>query len=101
MSRSYKKTPWCGDHKGTEKKRMAWKSVRSWLKANPDVLLNGGKYRKVYEPWDICDYGSIMPWEEYWQDCIDYWEEYGKRRGEPFHDKKDEYRRWRKWHKNK
>ena len=42
-----------------------------------------------------------MSWEEYWQDCIDYWEEYEKKRGEPFPDKKDEYRRWRKWHKNK
>ena len=38
MSRSYKKTPWCGDHKGTGKKRTAWKTVRQWLKDNPDIL---------------------------------------------------------------
>ena len=46
MSRSYKKTPWCGDKKGTQKKRQAWKVVRQWLKDNPDIALKGGQYKK-------------------------------------------------------
>ena len=101
MSRSYKRVPWAGDTKGKIKKRIANHKVRNWLKEHPEEPLNGANYKKVYESWDICDYGSIMSWEEYWQDCIDYWEEYGKKRGEPFPNKKDEYRNWRKWHKNK
>lgn len=32
MSRSYKKTPWCGDHKGKSKKRIANHHVRNWFK---------------------------------------------------------------------
>ena len=35
MSKSYKKTPWCGDHKGKLKKRIANHHVRKWLKENP------------------------------------------------------------------
>ena len=32
MSRSYKKTPWCGDKKGKSKKRIANRTVRQYLK---------------------------------------------------------------------
>ena len=39
MSKSYKKNPWCGENKGTAKKRQAWKKVRQWQKEHPDVLL--------------------------------------------------------------
>lgn len=59
MSRSYKKTPWCGDSKGTAKKRQAWKKVRQWQKEHPDVLLQDRDYKKIYETYDICDYGWI------------------------------------------
>ena len=39
MSRSYKRTLWCGDHKGKSKKRIANHHVRNWFKRNPDVIL--------------------------------------------------------------
>ena len=49
MSRSYKKTPYCGDHKGKSKKRIANHKVRNWLKQNPEVALKGNAYKKIYE----------------------------------------------------
>ena len=64
MSRSYKKHSWCGDHKGTGKKRTAWKTVRQWQKDHPDILLQGGAYKKIYETWDICDYHWYEPKSE-------------------------------------
>lgn len=39
ISRSCKKTPWCGDRKGKSKKRIANHHVRNWFKRNPDVIL--------------------------------------------------------------
>jgi len=53
MSRSYKKTPIVksvGDKK--YHKRQANKKVR---RSNPNVLLKGKQYRKLYETWDIND----------------------------------------------
>ena len=103
MSRSYKKTPWCGDHKGTFKKRFANKYVRTWLKRNPEIALKGGQYRKVYESWDICDYGYTCTWKEYWESewrhyC--YWSNYYDK-NYPKPDKKLAYRRWKKFYCNK
>jgi hypothetical protein len=102
MSRSYKKTPWCGNHKGKDKKRCANKVVRMWLKEHPDIALKCGQYKKLYERWDICDYGWITTWEEYWEHSVRLHEEWlrrGWKSEEP--DKKEEYRRWLKWHKSK
>ena len=103
MSRSYKKTPWCGDHKGTLKKRFANKYVRTWLKRHPEETLNGGEYRKVYETWDICDYGYTCTWEEYWEiewrHYAHWFMYYREPRKEP--DKKAAYRRWRRFYRNK
>ena len=65
----YKKTPWCGDHKGKSKKRIANHHVRNWFKRNPDAILPPGAYKKIYCSWDICDYGWIHTWEDYWNDC--------------------------------
>lgn len=64
MSRSYKKSPWCGDKKGKRKKRAAWKMVREYLKRHPEDVCRGGRYRKVYESWNICDYGFFWPWNQ-------------------------------------
>ena len=62
MSRSHKKSPWCGDKKGKRKKRASWKTVRKYLKRHPEDMCCGGRYRKVYESWNICDYGFLRPW---------------------------------------
>ena len=104
MSRSYKKTPWCGDTKGKLKKRIAWKTVRQWLKEHPDVALTGGQYKKLYETWDICDYGWVTTWEEYWESCLRWHREalargWGRCLEEP--DIEKEYRYWYTHYKGK
>ena len=66
MSRSYKKTPWCGDKKGKWKKRRASKVVRGYLKRHAEDPCRGAQYKKIYCSWEICDYGFLRPWEEYW-----------------------------------
>lgn len=101
MSRSYKKTPYCGDRKGKSKKRIANHKVRNWLKQNPDVLLKRNAYKKVYERWDICDYYTISTWEEYWASTIRIWLKWEQCRGYPYPNKKEEYRKWYKWYKMK
>ena len=101
MSRSYKKTPWAGDKKGKSKKRIANHKIRNWLKQHPEEPLEGSSYKKVYETWDICDYGWVTTWEEYWKGCIRSWNEWGREYGKPYPDEKEEYRKWLKWYRTK
>ena len=104
MSRSYKKTPWCGDRKGKAKKRIANRKLRSALNRNPDLVLPIGGHRKFTETWDICDYGWLCSWASYWDQALrSYeWEKmtFPGRKVEP-PDKKKEYRRWLKYYRNK
>lgn len=99
MSRSYKRTPWAGDTKGKDEKREANSKVRMFLK-NLNHELKKGAYKKVYETWDICDYGWIQTWEEYWQFCQNKYKEHPELYKNP-PNKKEEYRRWYKWYKMK
>ena len=102
MSRSYKKTPFCGDKKGKAQKRIANQTARRYLKNNMDLTLSPSDYKKLYESWEICDYGSLCSWEEYWQGIIKYYQrmkQYGYDLKEP--NKKEEYRNWKKHCKNK
>lgn len=96
MSRSYKKHPWAGDNKGKWKKRIANSKVRNYLK-NYENTLKFSDFKKVHESWNICDYGWLYTWDEYWehtmQDC--------KRFNLPIPDKKKEYRYWFKTYKMK
>ena len=101
MSRSYKKTPYCGDHKGKSKKRIANHKVRNWLKQNPEVALKGSAYKKIYERWDICDYYTVSTWEEYWIGEIRFWLKWKQYKGYPYPNKKEEYCKWYKWYKMK
>lgn len=94
MSRSYKKTPWSGDRKGKDKKRIANHRVRNWLKQHPEESLCGREYRKLYESWDICDYGRIMTWEQFWDSCVKNWYNWQCKFSYPFPEKEEEYRRW-------
>ena len=103
MSRSYKNTPWCGDRKGKDKKRMANKKVRSLLR-NLDYELQNSDYKKAYSQYDICDFYSITSWEEYWQLCLKRYEwekqHFPKVKiKEPIEE--EEYRKWYKWYKMK
>ena len=103
MSRSYKKTPWCGDHKGKIKKRIANQTVRQMLK-NYDLIVQKGAYKKLYCSYDICDYGWICSWEDYWEGewNTHIWISHmrpDKEHKEP--DKKECYRKWLKYYRNK
>lgn len=92
MSRSYKKTPWCGDHKGKIKKRIANQSVRRQLRRDLELVPQRGAYKKLYCSWEICDYGWILTWEEYWKSALDI---------DPAADKETVYRKWLKYYRNK
>ena len=99
MSRSYKKTPWCGDKKGKWKKRRASKVVRRYLKCHPEDPCQGAQYKKIYCSWEICDYGFLRPWEEYWtfiQEVNSHMPAHKARRSQ-----EDEYRYWYRWYKAK
>jgi len=97
MSRSYKRTPYCGDNKGKAKKRSANAKVRTKMKDLDFILANGNAYKKVYESYNICDFGWVTSWQEYWDICIRHWHRYG---GE-YPDKKEEYRYWLHHYRNK
>ena len=98
MSRSYKKTPYAGDKKGTLKKRVAWKTVRQYLKDHPEEKLNGNLYKKIFSTWDICDYCWITTWKDYWLSQINAYEQ-GWFKEYP--NKEEEYRYWLKHYKVK
>ena len=99
MSRSYKKVPWAGDAKGKIKKRKASSKVRMFLKNLENVLQNSS-YKKVYESWDICDYGQSWTWEKYWSYVLKIYREHPEYFKKP-PNKKEEYRKWYKWYKMK
>ena len=69
MARSYKHTPWSGEPKGPDKKKYASRRVRNKIK-DWEYLPQGGQYKQLYETWDICDYGSIETWHQYWARTI-------------------------------
>lgn len=102
MSRSYKHTPYAGDKKGKEKKRIANKTVRNKLKYY-DSQLFPSAYKRMYPSWNICDYYCIYPWKEYWEREQRFYA-WGVARGykhmtEP--DERTEYRKWYCWYKRK
>lgn len=101
MSRSYKKTSYSGDNKGKWKKRRANNKVRSWFKRNPDVQISRGDFRKIQNPWDICDFYSITTFEKYWQWELNWYKEYKDRYNLPKPNKKEVYRKWYKRYKMK
>lgn len=54
MSKSYHKTPYCGQKNNTfMKKEFNRRLRRNKLK---ELYDNGNSYRKVYQTWDICDF---------------------------------------------
>lgn len=98
MSRSYKKIPYCGDKKGKRKKQIANSKVRTLLKNTNNILLKNN-YKKVYDSYNICDYGWITSWEEYWNNKLDYYKQYPNLFDKP--DYKKEYRKWYRYYKMK
>lgn len=62
MSRSYKKNPWCKDY-NRGSKTLANRTIRHGKKTKD--IPNGRAYQKYTCSWDICDYKSYMPHEEW------------------------------------
>lgn len=96
MSRSYKKHAYCGDKKDKELKRIANHHVRQYLKNHLDYNPKPADFKRMFESWEICDYGWLYEWEEYWDHCIkDYiWDclHYPGKATYPDYEK--EYRWW-------
>ena len=106
MSRSYKKTPYCGDKSNTFMKKQFNRKLRRKNKnidpEDESLNLQNGSYKKANESWDISDYGWIQTWEEYWASCISDWKD-AQARGwdDPYPNREQEYKRWKKMYKNK
>ena len=108
VSRSYKKTPYCGLQKTKWAKQQANKKVRRYLNRQKieDESFTPAAYKKVSESWNICDYYDIITWEEHkrWRKRRFHW-------GFTVPDMKflengdidwqNEYQLWWKWYKRK
>lgn len=58
MSRSYKKCPYYGP-KDKDYKKISNRKVR-----RRDDIPDGNAYRKVLDPWDICDHSTVVTWKD-------------------------------------
>lgn len=97
MSRSYKKTPRCGDRKDKFFKKYANRKLRRDKFHN----LKHKSYKKNFCSYDICDYQTVgETFQEYWNRCVRSWQQW-RHLYEDFPDKEKEYRRWYKWFKMK
>lgn len=96
MSRSYKKTPYAGDTRGKRNKRFANHKVRQWLRMHPEESVQHSGFRKVYESYDICDYGWTLSWHEFWRNEVNSWKHWGyKYRDFPSKShSREQYMRW-------
>lgn len=99
MSKSYKKTPRCGNKKDKFFKRYYNKRVRKDISETSG--LNHNQYKKYKQAYDICDYESVgCQFSQHWEQCIKKWYQW-RYLYEPFPDEKEEYRKWYRWYKSK
>lgn len=101
MSRSYKHTPWCGDNK-TVGKRLAKRAWRRRVKNLNNPTLNYSLYKRTYDQYDVCDYGFLKTFDEYWDNVVEDWHWFQAR---GWHEKQPDreaaYRKWYKTYKRK
>jgi hypothetical protein len=64
MSRSYKKTPYAGQKKCKFSKKYSNKKIRKTEEQRVKIA-SGSSFKKVMNPWDICDFYSIETWKEF------------------------------------
>lgn len=99
MSRSFKKFTVCKDQNSKFSKRMASRAVR-----REKSVPSGGKFRKYYCSWNICDYRSYerfytaKEFRRKWHDKT--YREFDWLRGR-FRTCKEAYRHWLKWYRLK
>ncbi len=68
MSRSYRKPYWTGGYGGKTRKLTKRQANRRVRKSNQ--IANGNDYRKIFNPWDICDwkfFGDVRECEKPWK----------------------------------
>lgn len=101
MSRSFKKYPVCKDgESGYPGKNFANRRVRRF----EGDLSSGGAYKKLFCPYDIHDQWSMNTWEEWIAREWRFYTEgrvFGWWRSAEMPDEKEEYRRWRRFYRNK
>lgn len=99
MSRSYKKTPYCGLPKDKEYKRYANRRLRR-KKLTSD--LQHKSYRKDFCSWEICDYQEVgTSFEKYWSRVVKYWHQWYFRFNDDFPNRDECYREWYSMYKRK
>lgn len=64
MSRSYKKHPWV---KGNNCKKTDKRNANKCVRNHKDVP-NGGKFKRCFCSWNICDYRFYDSGKPYWSD---------------------------------
>lgn len=89
MSRSYKHTPYCGDKKTRWKKRQANKAFR---RMDMDDEVPPSMHRKASESWNICDFYSKIPLDD-WMNLKNHY--YSKAIRDMDDDEREEM-----WHKS-
>ena len=95
MSRSYKKTPYCGP-----KSKSMKKYANRVLRQDKNTYQNAS-YKKRFCSYDICDYKFFETFDEYYRSQVRQWEEWGRLYGRSYPNKKNAYRRWYKYYKAK
>jgi hypothetical protein len=99
MSRSYKKTPYCGLPKDKEDKRYANRRLRR-KKLTSD--LQHKSYRKDMCSWNICDYQEVgTSFEKYWSWVVRRWHQWCYRFNDDFPNRDECYREWYSMYKRK
>ena len=104
MSRSYKKVGYSGDKKDKELKRLANHRVRQRLKRDLEYTPKPADFKRMFESWEICDYGWLCEWDEYWNRQLEwYYCDHMRRwtRDDAPPDYKEEYRIWHRYYKMK
>ena len=100
MSRSYKKTPYCGNRKHKEDKRKAKRMFRRKIdRMELDDTLAPAAHKRFFQTYDICDMYSIFTLKEYLYIRKARRGFHGYRRGE--YDEAKEIQNWHKWYKRK
>ena len=100
MSRSYKKTPKCGDENSKFMKNLSNRRLRRM--SIEELPLLHRSYRKANETYEICDYKDVgTSFEQYWQDLLESWYHFGKYYGYPFPDKEKAKKNYNRWYLRK
>ena len=95
MSRSYKHTPRCGETKHSWAKKQA---NRSFRRRHFDIRMSPSEYKRHFCTWDICDYEWVgTSFESYYRSMVRAWHLYSYR-VEPFPDKKETLKEYKKFY---